>query len=88
VPDGLAATLHDLSKVVSQGVVPVPEGTDPSAARAAVEAGHAAFMDGFHTAMLCGMAVVLAGALIAALLAPRMRTAPDGTETAEADAAA
>lgn len=77
VPEGLAAALQDLSKVVSQGVVPVPEGTAPSAARAAVEAGHAAFMDGFHVAMLGGMTVVLLGALIT-LLAPRARTAPDG----------
>ncbi|MGX2993273.1 MFS transporter [Streptomyces sp. JNUCC 64] len=81
VPGPLAGVLREMPKTIAQGVVPVPEGTPRSAARAAVEAGHTAFMDGFHLAMLGGVAVVLAGALVA-LLAPGAGAAP-GEESPE-----
>ncbi|MEV4740964.1 MFS transporter [Streptomyces sp. NPDC049555] len=75
VGEPLAAKLRGATEVVAQGVVPVPDGTARPLAEAAARAGHAAFMDGFHVAMLAGLAVVVAGALIS-LLAPRLEAAP------------
>ncbi|WP_329559077.1 MFS transporter [Streptomyces uncialis] len=82
VPEPLATSLEQMSKVVSQGVVPVPEGTPASVARAAADAGHAAFMEGFQLAMLGGAAFVVLGALLVLLLAPRAEIVAD----ADADA--
>jgi EmrB/QacA subfamily drug resistance transporter len=59
---------------IAQGVVNVPPALSRPQARAVVAAGHTAFTDGMHYAMLTGVVMVLAAILIAALFVTRPAT--------------
>ncbi|PWV49399.1 MFS transporter [Nocardiopsis sp. L17-MgMaSL7] len=60
----------DRAERVSQGEVPVPEGTDPATVEAIVEAGHTTFVAGMTQAMSVAVVMALIG-MVAALLVRR-----------------
>lgn len=65
VPAALAPKFLAAKEIVAQGFAPVPAHTPAPLAAAITEGSHAAFMSGFHVAMIVGAGVAFAGMLVA-----------------------
>jgi EmrB/QacA subfamily drug resistance transporter len=74
----MARQLLAAKEYVAQGGAPAPPGTPEPAAQMIATGSHLAFMDGFHTAMLVGALVSVAGTLVALIVRKGGNSVPTG----------